>query len=214
VDLGKVVATAIFASLAALNGVALWDGLTDEEGMGALELVSTTLTLAFYVMLVLAYLRRGEASASDHSVVAWAAALAATASPFLIPIVRSGGRDEGTAAAVVAIVVMLGGLVAMVWALAALGTSISVIPQARAVVTDGPYRWVRHPLYTAELVTIVGLGLTNGGFWPWGVVACQFGLQYVRARREETLLAQVLDGYADYQQRVPMLVPGLRPTGQ
>lgn len=207
IDLGKVIATAIFVSMALLNAQAVWDGFNKDD-TGALELTSTTLTFVFYVMLVVAYLRRGEASASDTSAVAWLAALTATASPFLIPLVRSGERESGPAA-LVAVVIMLLGLTSMLWALSALGTSISVIPQARIVVTHGPYRWVRHPLYTTELITIVGLGLANAGPWPWVVVVCQFGLQYFRARREEVLLSRSLEGYAAYQRQVPMIIPGL-----
>ena len=33
------------------------------------------------------------------------------------------------------------------------------------LVTDGPYRWVRHPLYLSMVVILVGAGIALGGLW-------------------------------------------------
>jgi protein-S-isoprenylcysteine O-methyltransferase Ste14 len=69
---------------------------------------------------------------------------------------------------------------------------------------------VRHPLYAAELVNVVGLCLAHTGLWPWVVLVALLTFQVIRARREEALLSRELPGYVEYKARTPMLVPALR----
>jgi protein-S-isoprenylcysteine O-methyltransferase Ste14 len=99
------------------------------------------------------------------------------------------------------------GLSLMIWSLSYLGTNISVVPQARAVVTTGPYSYVRHPLYAAELVNVVGICLSLEGALPWLLLGAWVLLQVIRARNEEALLRKTLSGYAAYQRTTPMLIP-------
>jgi Putative protein-S-isoprenylcysteine methyltransferase len=161
-----------------------------------------------YTLFVAAYLRRGPAASSDDRGVAWAVALAATVAPFAVPLLASG--HVGAQRSVLAALVLAGGLAGMIWSLHALGSNFSLIPQARSVAADGPYRWVRHPVYTAELIAVTGMCLAAGGLAPWAVLLALVALQMLRARREEALLLRVLPGYAEYSSRTPMLVPWLR----
>jgi protein-S-isoprenylcysteine O-methyltransferase Ste14 len=207
-DLGRVVAVGLFTSLLLLNAARLFSGEALRE---PLSTVTSVLTMAFYVLLVWAYLRRTPTSRTDRHWGAWLIALVATGAPFAFPLVSGGPRGDG-AVATAAVVVLIGGLMAMLWALGALGTNISVVPQAREAVTHGPYARVRHPLYTAELLSGVGICLASTGPGPWLLLAALVVLQVMRARREEALLARELTGYDDYRNRTPMLVPSLRRT--
>ena len=79
---------------------------------------------------------------------------------------------------------------------------------ARELVTDGPYKIIRHPLYGAEVITIVGVAI---GHWsPWAALlgVVWLGLQIRRAQNEERVLRDCFPAYADYARRVPMLLPG------
>ena len=202
-DLGRVVAVAVFALMIVVNAFHLRaDGFSEPFT----SLVSL-LTMAFYVLLVWAYLRRSPSSRTDLRWGSWLVAFLGTCAPFAIPLVSSGPRHG--AVATVAALVLAAGLAAMLWALGALGTNISVVPQAREVVTHGPYARVRHPLYAAELLNVVGLCLGSTGPWPWVVAVALVVFQVLRARREEALLSRELPGYADYKLRTPMLVPAL-----
>jgi protein-S-isoprenylcysteine O-methyltransferase Ste14 len=75
------------------------------------------------------------------------------------------------------------------------------------VIQEGPFAWVRHPIYTALItagaaiaviratpIALVGAGLIGLGF-------------YLKARVEERFLTEELTGYPEYRARVPMLVP-------
>jgi protein-S-isoprenylcysteine O-methyltransferase Ste14 len=77
------------------------------------------------------------------------------------------------------------------------------------LVTDGLYRYVRHPLYTAALVFIWLLPIMT-----WNLLALNLGLTaYVIIGayfEERKLLLEFGDAYAEYRQRTPMLIPGLR----
>ncbi|WP_107768125.1 methyltransferase family protein [Nocardioides terrigena] len=205
IDVGRVVAVTAFTLLLTLNVLRLASG---EPFSHAFMVVNTGLALVFYLLLIAAYLRRVPSSRTDRRWSSWLVALLGTCAPFAIPLVSQGPREGGPLALVAAVVLGLG-LLAMLWALGSLGTNISVVPQARAVVSHGPYARVRHPLYAAELVNVLGLCLASTGPGPWVVMAALITFQVVRARREEELLSRELPGYADYKSHTPMLVPAL-----
>jgi protein-S-isoprenylcysteine O-methyltransferase Ste14 len=205
-----MVALLLFSLLIVIN-VSHLLGDADESPTSFGAWLSSALTLVFYLLLVFAYFRRTKSTSTDRNWKAWLFALTATASPFLIPLVGGARRQDGLATLVSSEVLIIG-LTFMIWSLSYLGTNISVVPQARRVVTTGPYAWVRHPLYAAELINVVGVCLAFTSPWPWLVLVSLAVLQFLRARREEALLSQVLGGYADYRDRTPMLLP--RPPRQ
>ena len=78
------------------------------------------------------------------------------------------------------------------------------------VVTDGPYRYVRHPGYVGVLVWILLSGVALGS-WLSVVPGILFALMIVwRAAKEDQFLHENLDGYLEYAARVRYrLLPGL-----
>ena len=77
------------------------------------------------------------------------------------------------------------------------------------VVDTGPYRVVRHPIYTGILLAVLATMIAKGtALGIVGGVLLWVGL-WLKARLEETWLSQELgaDAYASYRRRVPMLVP-------
>jgi protein-S-isoprenylcysteine O-methyltransferase Ste14 len=112
------------------------------------------------------------------------------------------------------VIVMWLGLAIRVWAVAALGrafrTTVEVDPD-QAIVSSGPYRWVRHPSYTGLLAIMAGLGLAAGN---WLALAACLVLPLAallrRIRVEEAELTRVLgQPYRAYRTRTKRLVPGL-----
>jgi len=78
------------------------------------------------------------------------------------------------------------------------------------VIDAGPYRFVRHPGYSAALLLFFGMGLALGSWWALVPAALAAALLVLRTAWEDRLLRAELPGYFDYTGRVRWrLVPGL-----
>jgi protein-S-isoprenylcysteine O-methyltransferase Ste14 len=111
----------------------------------------------------------------------------------------------------VAVVLTAGGLLFSVWARVRLGRNWSAtvtIKDQHELIADGPYRFVRHPIYTGLLVAILGTALARGdwrGMLAMAIVSWAF---WRKLTIEERWLAQQFgDDYAAYRRRVAALVP-------
>lgn len=106
-------------------------------------------------------------------------------------------------------VLIIGGTTCSIMVASRLGRSFSILPQARALVTGGPYRFVRHPLYLAE--QIAGLGVMLQFQQPWAIMVALLSLasQFPRMHYEERILAQTFPSYRAYADRTARLVPGV-----
>ena len=82
--------------------------------------------------------------------------------------------------------------------------------RGHTVVQDGPYRFVRHPLYASRIVLIIGAALTLGSWIALVPAALNAALLILRTSLEDRLLTTELPGYREYAKHVPeRLVPGL-----
>jgi len=70
--------------------------------------------------------------------------------------------------------------------------------RAHHVVTGGPYRYVRHPMYTGMLVMFAGWPLVLGSAWTYLPLAAFAAVLIWRTSREDRTLRAELQGYADY----------------
>jgi protein-S-isoprenylcysteine O-methyltransferase Ste14 len=109
---------------------------------------------------------------------------------------------------VVSQAVILGGLLYTLWALLYLRRSFSILPEARRLITGGPYRLSRHPLYLGEGLAAIGLALPIASAAGWLLIACFLGAQVLRIHFEEAVLSrQFPTEYAEYRSRVPRYFP-------
>jgi len=104
----------------------------------------------------------------------------------------------------------------MLVAALALGRCFGVLPEARGLVTHGPYELVRHPLYLGELGALAGLLIAAPSPRNLAAGAIFALVQFMRMRLEEQALTTEFPEYADYAARTPRLVPSpahlLRPA--
>ncbi len=96
-----------------------------------------------------------------------------------------------------------------VYAFSHLNRSVSIMPEARRLVTGGPYRFLRHPVYLFEEIGVIGLALPFASLWalPWLLIHLGFQLQ--RMKNEERVLSGAFPEYEDYARRTARVIPGL-----
>jgi protein-S-isoprenylcysteine O-methyltransferase Ste14 len=93
---------------------------------------------------------------------------------------------------------------------ARLGRRLTPLPfpkEGGDLVRTGPYRVVRHPIYSGGLVLAVGWALCVQGWLTLGYVAVLFVFMDVKSRREERWLAAKYPEYASYRRRVRKFIP-------
>ena len=100
------------------------------------------------------------------------------------------------------------------WGLQTLGknfTDTVVIRKNHTLVTNGPYRWVRHPLYSGYFVMVFGATLLMSNWFPAVSGAAALTLVVIRTRiEEEKLIERFGDEYQAYMNRVGRFLPRLR----
>lgn len=91
------------------------------------------------------------------------------------------------------------------WALAAR------LVEDHALIEDGPYRFVRNPIYTGMFGMLLATGLAVSSWLPLLAASLLFALgTYIRIRIEERLLRSAFGSrFDDYARRVPALIPGI-----
>jgi protein-S-isoprenylcysteine O-methyltransferase Ste14/uncharacterized membrane protein (UPF0127 family) len=97
--------------------------------------------------------------------------------------------------------VQAAGIIAMFASLVSLGRSFGVVAAVRSVKSNGMYRFVRHPLYSSELLYYFGFVMGNFTLLNVLLVAGIFVGQYVRAAAEEEILSSE-ESYRAYKRRV------------
>jgi protein-S-isoprenylcysteine O-methyltransferase Ste14 len=107
------------------------------------------------------------------------------------------------------ILVVMGPVFAL-WGILYLGRSFGIFVEVRKVVFDGPYRWVRHPMYLGWICMYAGVALANGAAAYLILVPIHIGLLLYRARLEEAQLSEFSAEYRKHMQRAGFIFPRFR----
>lgn len=102
------------------------------------------------------------------------------------------------------------------WVLQSLGKNVSetvLTKDDHELVTVGPYRWIRHPLYTTGLTLLLAVGLiaANAALLLFVVLAAILIRSVVIPREEAALERRFGEEYRQYVRRTGCLLPRLRP---
>ena len=203
--LGKLLIIVTFGFLATGQMIGLLARFRAGAPALTLSLAVQLLSLMFVLLVVVMTVRRLPSTRTAAGIEPRLAAIAGTFLLMLLIWLPPGAAPQGVQLA--ATLLLLVGTAGSIYCLHYLGRSFSILASARELVTGGPYGVVRHPLYVAEAISVLGIVV---GHWSWAAVlvgAVQFALQYRRMQHEERVLRDAFPAYTEYAVRVPMLVP-------
>jgi protein-S-isoprenylcysteine O-methyltransferase Ste14 len=171
-----------------------------------LAVANRVLRLAFFSMLVVMYVIRLPSKKADRRpfvvLVSFVGTFCIVATSFL------PANPHGPTALLASDVLITTGMAWAVWGLAYLRRSFSIIPEARRLVTGGPFALSRNPLYLGEGIASIGVVLPGFSIWHALLFAVFVASQLLRIGWEQKVLVQAFgDDYRTYLRRVPMLVP-------
>jgi len=99
------------------------------------------------------------------------------------------------------------------WLFSSIGSGITPTSATRkqhTLVTSGPYRWVRHPLYTVGASMFIAFGMVADNWFIAGLGVLTFILMAVRTPKEEAnLIEKFGDEYREYMKRTGRFFPKL-----
>lgn len=204
---GRGLLAAIFLFFAFLGLQHVSSLLADPWGSETwlLDLVARVVSLAFAVMVTAATIVRLPAR---QTAAGWEPRITAILGTFLMmSLIVLPKAEIGAGAKQIATAIIIVGTALSIYCLVWLGRSFSVMAHARRLVVAGPYAIVRHPLYVAETITMIGVTIKNFS-WPTLVIfTLNVALQFRRMYNEECVLRAAFPEYAAYAQQVPMFLP-------
>jgi protein-S-isoprenylcysteine O-methyltransferase Ste14 len=211
VDVSRLLITGLFVLVAFSAGL---------QALGSFEALFAEPTLRSWAVAGYSILKAGVAAAFSVFVLVRApsrrpsrdpVAFAACAIAIGAVVALQGPSDSAaTSLVVVGELVTLGSCVWLLVSVLALGRCFGLLPEVRGLVTRGPYRLVRHPVYLGEFGACAGLVLASPSHWNLGVAAAFAAAQATRIRLEERALLAELPEYAEYAARTPRLLPRMR----
>ena len=111
--------------------------------------------------------------------------------------------------------IAVAGFLLLEWSHRALGRNWSDQPritETQQLVQSGPYRWIRHPIYTSFLLILGSTLLITANWFVGGLwIAAVSSDGLIRIRSEEAaMLKKFGDDYIDYQHRTGLILPRIR----
>jgi protein-S-isoprenylcysteine O-methyltransferase Ste14 len=198
----RLIPTLLFTTMATVSVVGV--GAAPSASAAAFHALSATLWGLFIVLINIrpAPLRRNRSAVGV--VVALVSQLA------VIAVGLFGARTDGGVAVLASDVLLIAGLGFAICSVAVLGRCFGVLPDVRGLVTRGPYRLVRHPLYLGELTAVLGIVLgSRRPLLATGTWLVCVGLQLARTSYEERNIRAEFPQYDEYAARTRRLIPGV-----
>jgi len=85
----------------------------------------------------------------------------------------------------------------------------TVETRGHSVVTTGPYRMLRHPMYASRIISFLAWPLVLGSLWSYLPACAVIALFFYRTTHEDQVLRAELSGYQEYCEQTPYrLLPG------
>lgn len=135
----------------------------------------------------------------------------------LLPGARNAGvlvqrfLPDSDATMLAGAVLTAAGAAVAVWARITIGSNWSgtvTVKEGHELIRKGPYRVVRHPIYSGLLLALLGTAVAIGEVRGLAALALAFGAFWWKSRTEEAFMSQTFgDRYAQYKRQVKALIP-------
>jgi protein-S-isoprenylcysteine O-methyltransferase Ste14 len=116
----------------------------------------------------------------------------------------------------VGLALLMTGIVIVSLGLFSLRKTLTPFPSVRrdgVLVTNGIYRFIRHPIYTGIMMVLAGYGLYSAHAGKLVIVVFLAILFYFKSVYEEQMLGNAYPGYEEYRRRTGRFLPRLKNIG-
>jgi protein-S-isoprenylcysteine O-methyltransferase Ste14 len=209
---GRALPIGVFGFLVAIQAELAFAGVQNAfqgslDRTQAMYLLNRILTVAFFGFLVVIYAIRSKAIARDHNPVAIVAALVGSFVLYGLFLIPGQGRSTDIWVLAGSDICLACGITWAMYSLSYLGRRFSIVPEARGLVTSGPYRFTRHPIYVGEIIAGFGLVLPTLFSLHAVVFAIFLVAQLARTYFEERMLRSTYPQYEAYARHTRRLIP-------
>jgi protein-S-isoprenylcysteine O-methyltransferase Ste14 len=156
------------------------------------QLIARACVVMLYLMNGLLILLRPEPKSAARGLLPRAMAFVGSYMPWMISFLP---KTDFMLATMLSPIFVISGIALALVSLLHLRTAFSLVPQARSVVSSGPYRWLRHPLYVSEEIAVIGVLLQHLSPIAVLIVIVHIAAQIGRIRYEEELLSRTFPSY-------------------
>jgi protein-S-isoprenylcysteine O-methyltransferase Ste14 len=210
--LGRALPLLVFGFLLAVQAQLAYGGLQhalagDLDRGQSMYLVNRVLVVAFFTFLLVIYILRTKAKRSDHNPVAVVVAFIGSFVLYGLYLVPGQLRSTDVRVLGISDILLAAGMLWALYSLSYLRNRFSIVPEARDLVTSGPYQIVRHPVYLGEIIAGIGLVIPTIFSFHALVFAIFLGAQVWRTYFEERVLRSAFPTYEVYARHTRRLIP-------